>query len=140
MNQEAKRSRRRLYGFIIINVIEEIIIASIAFILLSVFAPWLLLPGMIAVAFGLIIFTLVKIYSYWTSAYIPVYDPLIGQEGVALIDFREIKSNVWVGKVRVRGEVWNAQAQEPILLNSPILVKGVEGLTLQVALTNQNKP
>lgn len=138
MNQEVKRSRRRLYGFIIINVVEEVIIASIAFILLSVFVPWLLLPGMIVVAFGLVIFTLVKIYSYWTSAYIPVYDPLIGQEGVALIDFREIKSNVWVGKVRVCGEVWNAQTHELILQNSLILVKGVEGLTLKVALTDRN--
>ena len=138
MNQEAKRSRRRLYGFIIFNIVEEIIIASIAFILLSVFVPWFLLPGMIVVAFGLVIFTLVKIYSYWTSAYIPVYDPLIGQEGVALIDFREIKSNVWVGKVRVRGEVWNAQTQDPIPQNSPIIVKGVEGLTLQVALADSN--
>ena len=59
MSQEEKRSRKRLYGFIIINVIEEVIIASIAFVILSVFVPWLLLPGMIAVAFGLLIFTLV---------------------------------------------------------------------------------
>ncbi len=138
MSQE-KKSRRRLYGFIIINVIEEVIIASIAFVVLSVFVPWLLLPGMIVVAFGLVIFTLVKIYSYWTSAYIPVYDPLIGQEGVALSDFREIKANVWVGKVRVRGEVWNAQTQDRIHQNSPILVKGVDGLTLQVALKERNK-
>lgn len=138
MSQEEKRSRKRLYGFIIINVIEEVIIASIAFVILSVFVPWLLLPGMIAVAFGLLIFTLVKIYSYWTSAYIPVYDPLIGQEGVALSDFREIKSNVWAGKVRVRGEVWNAQTQHQIHQNSPILVKGVDGLTLKVTLIERN--
>lgn len=138
MSQEEKRSRRRLYGFIIINVIEEVIIASIAFVVLSVFVPWLLLPGMIVVAFGLVIFTLVKIYSYWTSAYIPVYDPLIGQEGVALSDFREIKSSVWVGKVRVRGEVWNAQSKDQIHQNSLTLVKGVEGLTLKVTLKEQN--
>ncbi|MFX1341932.1 MAG: NfeD family protein [Promethearchaeota archaeon] len=138
MKQEEKRSRKRLYGFIIFNVIEEVIIASIAFVVLSVFVPWLILPGMIVVAFGLVIFTLVKIYSYWTSANIPVYDPLIGQEGVALSDFREIKSDVWVGKVRVRGEVWNAQTQDQIHQNSPILVKGVDGLTLNVTLIESN--
>jgi membrane-bound ClpP family serine protease len=138
MNQEEKRSRRRLYGFIIINVIEEVIIASIAYVVLSVFVPWSLLPGMIVVAFGLVIFTLVKIYSYWTSAYIPVYDPLIGQEGVALSDFREIKANVWVGRVQVRGEVWNAQAQNQIHQNSPILVQGIDGLTLKVTLIEGN--
>ncbi len=139
MSQEEKSSRRRLYGFIIFNVIEEVIIASIAFVVLSVFAPWLLLPGMIVVAFGLVIFTLVKIYFYWTSANIPVYDPLIGQEGVALSDFREIKTNVWVGKVRVRGEVWNAQTQDQIHQNSPILIKDVDGLTLKVTLIESNK-
>ncbi|MDO8125131.1 MAG: NfeD family protein [Candidatus Hermodarchaeota archaeon] len=138
MSQEEKRSRRRLYGFIIINVIEEAIIATIAFVVLSVFVPWLILPGMIVVVFGLVIFTLVKIYSYWTSAYIPVYDPLIGQEGVALSDFREIKSDVWVGRVRVRGEVWNAQSQNQIRQNSPILVEGVDGLTLKVTLIERN--
>jgi membrane-bound ClpP family serine protease len=138
MSQEAKKSRRRLYGFIIINVIEEVIIASIAFVVLSVFVPWLLLPGMIVVAFGLVVFTLVKIYSYWTSAYIPVYDPLIGQEGVTLSDFREIKSNVWLGRVQVRGEVWNAQAQNQIHQSSPILVQGVDGLTLKVSLIEKN--
>lgn len=138
MSQEEKSSRRQLYGFIIFNVIEEAIIASIAFVVLSVFAPWFLLPGMILVVFGLVIFTLVKIYFYWTSANIPVYDPLIGQEGVALSDFREIKTNVWVGKVRVRGEVWNAQTQDQIHQNSPILVKGVDGLTLEVTLKESN--
>lgn len=138
MSQEEKRSRRRLYGFIIFNVIEEVIIASIAFVVLSVFVPWLLIPGMIVVALGLVIFTLVKIYSYWTSAYIPVYDPLIGQDGVALSDFREIKSEVWVGKVQVRGEVWNAQSQNQIHQNSPILVKGVDGLTLTVTLVEND--
>jgi membrane-bound ClpP family serine protease len=138
MAQEENKSRKRLYGFIIINVVEEVIIASIAFILLSVFAPGLLIPGMIVVAIGLVIFTLVKIYSYWTSANIPVYDPFIGQEGVALIDFREIKSGNWVGKVRVRGEVWKAQAQESILQNSSVQVKGVEGLTLHVISTDKS--
>jgi len=138
MKQEEKRSRKRLYGFIIINVIEEVIIASIAFVVLYIFVPWLILPGMIVVAFGLVIFSLVKIYSYWTSTNIPVYDPLIGQEGVALSDFREIKSDVWVGKVRVRGEVWNAQTQDQIHQNSPILVKGIDGLTLNVTLIEGN--
>ncbi|MFX0077891.1 MAG: NfeD family protein [Candidatus Hermodarchaeota archaeon] len=138
MKQKEKQSRKRLYGFIIINVIEEVIIASIAFVVLSVFVPWLILPGMIVVAFGLAIFTLVKIYSYWTSAYIPIYDPLIGQEGVALSDFRKIKLDVWVGKVRVRGEAWNAQSQDQIHQNSPILVEGVDGLTLKVILMERN--
>ncbi len=42
-----KKSRRRLYGFILFNVIEETIIAIIAFVILLVFFHSLLVPGMI---------------------------------------------------------------------------------------------
>jgi membrane-bound ClpP family serine protease len=139
MNQEEQQSRRRLLTFIIINVVEEVIIASIAFIILSVFAPWFLLPGMIIVAVGLVLFTLVKIYSYWSSTRIPVDDPLIGQEGVALEEFRALKSKSWVGKIRVRGEVWKAQAQQPIYENTRVWVQGIEGLTLQVTLSENEE-
>jgi membrane-bound ClpP family serine protease len=130
-----KKSRSRLYGFILFNVIEEVIIASIAFILLSVFASFFLIPGMIIVGVGLVIFTAFKIYYYWTSTSIPVYDPLIGKEGVALIDFKETELGSWNGKVRVQGEEWKAQANEAILHNSRVWVHRVEGLSLYVTTT-----
>jgi membrane-bound ClpP family serine protease len=128
-----------LKSFIVFNVIEESIIAIIAFIVLTSVAPSLLVPGMVIVIIGLVIFTLVKIYSYRSSVGIPVYDPLIGQAGISLTEFGEEEVGVWCGKVRVRGEVWKAQAQEPILNNTTVWVQSVEGLTLLVSTTEKSE-
>jgi len=134
----SENSRRRLYGFILFNVIEEVIIAIIAFIILFVFLPTLLVPGMIIVAIGLFLFTLVKIYSYWSSATIPVYDFMIGQEGKAITTFDK-EGDFWEGKVVVRGENWKAQASEIIVQDARIWVHGIIGLTLMVG-TQPEKP
>jgi membrane-bound serine protease (ClpP class) len=36
------------------------------------------------------------------------------------------------GKVRLRGEIWNARATEPVADGAPVRVKTVDGLTLVV--------
>ena len=130
-------SRRRLYGFIIFNIIEEAIIAIIAFVLLLIFFPTLLVPGMVIVAIGLILFTAVKIYTYWTSATIPVYDPLIGQEGSATIDFHQTEAGYWEGMVVVRGEHWKAQATEAVAKHACVSVLDITGLTLLVKIQRE---
>lgn len=125
-------SRRRLYGFILFSVIEETIIAIIAFVILLIFFAPLLIAGMVIVAIGLALFTVVKIYFYWSSAKIPVYDPLKGQEGYALTDFQHTESGTWEGMVMVLGENWRAQASESIAKNARVWVLGITGLTLLV--------
>ncbi len=130
----AEKSRRRLYAFILFNIIEEVIIAIIAFIILFIFLPQFLVLGMTIVAIGLAGFTIVKIYSYWSSSSIPVYDPVIGQQGTALASFFR-EGELWKGKVSVRGEEWKAQAKEAIIENSQIWVVGISGLTLFVSTT-----
>ncbi|MFW9832169.1 MAG: NfeD family protein [Candidatus Thorarchaeota archaeon] len=132
MSLEEKSSHRRLYAFILFSVLEEGIIGIIAFILLSIFLPTFLNLGMLIVIIGLVIFTGFKIYYYRSSASIPVEDLMIGQEGIALIDFQETESGYWVGKVRVRGEHWKAQAKMPILRNDLVKVSAIEGLTFLV--------
>ena len=139
MSTEERSNRSRLKSFIIFNVIEESIIAIIAFIVLTSVAPSLLVPGMVIVVIGLVIFTVVKIYFYRSSVSIPVYDPLIGQVGISLTEFDEEEVGVWRGKVRVRGEVWKAQAQEPILNNTTVWVQSVKGLTLLVSTTEKSE-
>ncbi len=134
MTINAEKSRRRLYAFILFNIIEEVIIAIIAFIILFIFLPQFLVLGMTIVAIGLAGFTMVKIYSYWSSSSIPVYDPLIGQQGTALTSFFR-EGTLWKGKVSVRGEEWKAQAKEAIIKNSQIWVLGISGLTLVVSTT-----
>ncbi len=131
------KSKRQLYGFILYNVIEEASIAIIAFIILFTFLPQFLLLGMAIIAIGLACFTLVKIYLYWSSSSIPVYDPLIGQQGVALTDFFKT-GDLWKGKVVVRGEEWKAQAKEAITKNCQIWVRGLSGLTLIVSAEPEN--
>jgi membrane-bound ClpP family serine protease len=126
-----------LKSFIVFNIIEESILAIIAFIILMSLAPSYLVPGMAIVAIGLVIFTLVKIYFYRSSVAIPVYDPLIQQPGVSLTDFLKDEGGVWRGRVQVRGEVWKAQALESIPKNSTIWVQSVEGLTLFVTMTEK---
>lgn len=139
MSSKEKPNRSRLKSFILFNIIEESIIAIIAFIILTSVAPAFLVPGMMIVAIGLVIFTLVKIYSYRSSVGIPIYDPLIGQAGISQTDFIKAEVGVWHGKVKVRGEVWKAQAQEPILNNTTIWVRGLEGLTLLVTTIEKNE-
>ncbi|MFW9934689.1 MAG: NfeD family protein [Candidatus Thorarchaeota archaeon] len=132
-----EKDRHRLYGFILFSVIEETIIAIIAFIILFVLLPSFLILGMVIVTIGLVIFSLVKIYSYWSSTTIPVYDPLINQEGTALTEFIK-KGDHWEGTVVVRGERWKARANEMIAPNTRVWVFELKGLTLCVRTTRDD--
>ena len=37
-----------------------------------------------------------------------------------------------VGLVRIRGELWNAQASAPVQVGESVTVSGIDGLTLRV--------
>ena len=53
-------------------------------------------------------------------------DTLIGERAVALEDFQE------QGQVRAAGEVWRARAARPVRRGQVLLVRGRDGLTLDV--------
>src|SRR4029450_13160382 len=53
-------------------------------------------------------------------------EALVGAEGVAVSDCRSH------GRVRVRGEVWQAVCEDGVGAGEPVVVTGVSGLTLQV--------
>ena len=53
-------------------------------------------------------------------------EALVGAEGVAVSDCRPR------GRVRVRGEVWQAVCADGAGAGEPVVVEGVSGLTLQV--------
>jgi membrane-bound ClpP family serine protease len=40
-----------------------------------------------------------------------------------------------LGRVRLRGEIWNARSEEPLELGEEVRVEAVDGLTLVVART-----
>lgn len=63
--------------------------------------------------------------------------PVTGAEGM-----RSLRGVAWTaldprGKVRVRGELWNAEASEPVAAGGEVEVVAVEGLTLRVAPPQQ---
>lgn len=55
------------------------------------------------------------------------YEELIGEEGVAMVDFERGK-----GKVFIKGEIWNAVSEDDIKKDDTVIVEQVKGLTLYV--------
>jgi Nodulation efficiency protein NfeD len=55
------------------------------------------------------------------------YEEMIGEEGVALMDFEKGK-----GKVFIKGEIWNAVSEDDIKKDDTVMVEQVKGLTLYV--------
>jgi len=55
------------------------------------------------------------------------YEELIGEEGVAMVDFERGK-----GKVFIKGEIWNAVSEDEIKKDDAVIVEQVKGLTLYV--------
>jgi len=55
------------------------------------------------------------------------YEEMIGEEGVALMDFEKGK-----GKVFIKGEIWNAVSEDNIKKDDTVIVEQVKGLTLYV--------
>jgi membrane-bound serine protease (ClpP class) len=55
------------------------------------------------------------------------YEELIGEEGVAMVDFEKGK-----GKVFIKGEIWNAVSEDEIKKDDTVIVEQVKGLTLYV--------
>jgi membrane protein implicated in regulation of membrane protease activity len=125
---ERKKPRRELVSFILFSVIEEAAIAAIAYILILFFLPELLLPGMIIVGIGLIVFSLAKIYFFTTSSRIPIEDPILHQIAEALIDFKQDEDSFWQGRVKVRGETWRAKSPTKIMKGETAMVQKIDGL------------
>lgn len=88
--------------------------------------PWALIAG-IAVASGLAFMTIV-----WLAVrarHRPVVtgvDELLGHRAWAVEDFHGS------GRVHVRGEIWQAHCAVPVGRGQPLLVQGIDGLTLRV--------
>jgi membrane-bound serine protease (ClpP class) len=55
------------------------------------------------------------------------YEELIGEEGIAMVDFEKGK-----GKVFIKGEIWNAVSEDEIKKDDTVIVEQVKGLTLYV--------
>jgi membrane protein implicated in regulation of membrane protease activity len=59
---------------------------------------------------------------------------LVGERGEVIVRCAP------VGRVRLRGEIWNARSEEPLELDEQVRVEAVDGLTLVVARAGNATP
>jgi membrane-bound serine protease (ClpP class) len=117
------------YGLLTIAGIASFIIGSLILFdsdlpgfgisIMSIFAAVLVIIG---IMFG-IVRSVMKAHK---GTVVTGSEGLIGLIGTAYSDISQ------TGKVKVRGELWNAKSGEPIKKNDPVEVVSVEGLTLTV--------
>jgi len=60
---------------------------------------------------------------------------LIGERGVALSEIGPA-----LGQVSVHGEIWQARSSRPISKGTPVVVEGLQGLTLLVSEISSGRP
>jgi membrane-bound serine protease (ClpP class) len=89
-------------------------------------APW----GVIAVAAAAVI-EVGEIY-FWIR-FLRRYPVTTGAEGLVGERADVIVRCAPLGRVRLRGEIWNARSEEPVESGEEVRVEAVEGLTLVVA-------
>jgi membrane-bound serine protease (ClpP class) len=89
-------------------------------------APW----GAIAVAAAAVI-EVGEIY-FWIR-FLRRYPVTTGAEGLVGERAEVIVRCAPLGRVRLRGEIWNARSEEPVESGEEVRVEAVEGLTLVVA-------
>jgi membrane-bound serine protease (ClpP class) len=97
-------------------------------ILLALFvlpSPW----GLVAVAIGAILEIVETGIFIWWSKRMRTrvgVDSMVGKKGVAVGDLRP------EGQVRVNGEIWKARCDGGCEAGTPIVVRSIAGLTLEV--------
>jgi membrane-bound serine protease (ClpP class) len=102
---------------------------SLLLILLAL-ALFILLPWWVAVPTSLPIVAFI-VFVYWKTMQAQRQKPVAGEE--AMIGDRAIVSGT-EGQlmVRYRGEVWWAVSSQPLHQGQPVIIEGVQGLTLRV--------
>ena len=87
------------------------------------------LPLIAAFAMASVVICIFALYMALKSRKSPVVSGLgvlVGQSALTLCPVHEN------GKVRLNGEIWNARSPQPIAANTEVVVRAVEGLTLDV--------
>ncbi len=91
--------------------------------------PWSTIVVMVIVVMGFVFIVLRAVLDVHKSKVTTGRDGLIDAEGIALADFNEL----YEGKIRVHGEIWNAVAHENIVKGQKVVVvDSAAGLVLKV--------
>jgi membrane protein implicated in regulation of membrane protease activity len=95
--------------------------------------PW----GVIAV-FGAAVIEVGEVF-FWIR-FLRRYPVTTGAEGLVGERAEVIVRCAPLGRVRLRGETWNARSEEPLELGEEVRVEAVDGLTLVVARAGNATP
>ena len=109
--------------------VVSLILGSV--MLIDLPSEWLSISWMsILVVVAVTVLFFVGVLSYAVKAQLSKVrtgsEGLIGEEGIALTDIRE------KGRVRVHGELWNAESDEPITADERVIVTAVKRMTVKV--------
>jgi membrane-bound serine protease (ClpP class) len=95
--------------------------------------PW----GVIAV-FAAVVIEVGEVF-FWIR-FLRRYPVRTGAEGLVGERGEVIVRCAPLGRVRLRGEIWNARSEEPLELGEEVRVEAVDGLTLVVARAGNATP
>jgi membrane-bound serine protease (ClpP class) len=101
-------------------------------LLLLALALFILLPWWVALPTSVPIVAFI-VFVYWKTRQAWRQRPVAGEE--AMIGDRAIAGDTARGQLKVhyRGELWWAVSSEPLHRGQPVVIEGVQGLTLRVA-------
>jgi membrane protein implicated in regulation of membrane protease activity len=111
-------------------------VALVVAILLAIFvlpSPW----GIVAVFAGIAIEVVEQVFWFRYQARRRVRTGVEGHIGERAEVVRALAPE---GRVKFRGEVWKARAEEPIAEGETVTVTGTEGLTLEVEPQASSRP
>jgi membrane-bound serine protease (ClpP class) len=100
-------------------------------VVLAIAGLFLLPPPWGVVALGAAVAVEMLELAFWRR-FLRRYRLRVGPETLIGMRADVVRSCSPVGLVRVRGELWSAQASAPVDSDQTVTVTGVEGLTLQV--------
>lgn len=121
MGNEGMADRKEIAVRVVAFSAIYILVAAVVLLYLEI--AWLIVPALIVIAvWGAYVYHMnVKVLGMPARII-----SIEGAEGKALTDISD------TGKIKVRGEIWNAQTSSPIKKGEKVRVLGREGIVLEV--------
>jgi membrane-bound serine protease (ClpP class) len=92
--------------------------------------------GTATVAAGFILWTVTRFVGLRKKHPVSGTEQIIREKAVALDDFRK-EHNIYRGHVRLSGERWKAESDNPVRQGDAVQVTGIDGLTVSVEAAGQ---
>jgi membrane-bound serine protease (ClpP class) len=116
----------------LIFLVDDVLLLALGGELAGWRIPFWLVSSLGFVVLGANLVVALLVYRFLKKKPLTGREGMVGVRGVAL----QAISPHAPGQVRVRGEIWRAESDQPIRSGEQIQVKGLQGLTLLVEPTN----